>query len=214
MGAGHRCERGSAPEVAFVVSQGGNAAGAAVMGVAAAHAGLAANLTIAAAGLALGPLAALRWRFRPIPPEDLPPAGDWPAPQLAPDRTPQGPVLVSVEYRARPGLEDELMTALRRAGSAAGAPAPPAGEPGRTPATLAGSSSNSSSPPGRSTSASSNAPPNATRAGWTGSGDDRLGTPGDRDPLASPRPAKAILLTPGFGHQLAATVTGAAVSHC
>jgi len=99
----------------LMVFQGGNAAGAAVMGVAAAHAGLTATLTIAAAGLALGPLAALRWKFRPIPPQDLLPAGDWPAPQLAPDRTPEGPVLVSIEYPARPGLEDELMAALHRA---------------------------------------------------------------------------------------------------
>ena len=99
----------------LMVFQGGNAVGAAVMGVAAAHAGLTATLTIAAAGLALGPLAALAWRFRPIPPQDLLPAGDWPAPQLASDHTPAGPVLVSVEYLSRPGLEDELMTALHRA---------------------------------------------------------------------------------------------------
>jgi hypothetical protein len=49
------------------------------------------------------------------PPEDLLPAGDWPAPHLTTGHTPQGPVLVSVEYRARPGLEDELMTALHQA---------------------------------------------------------------------------------------------------
>jgi MFS family permease len=99
----------------LMVFQGGNAIGAAVMGVVAVHAGLAVTLTIAAAGLALGPLAALAWRFRPIPPQDLLPAGDWPAPQLAADRTPEGPVLVSVEYVARPGLEAELMTALHQA---------------------------------------------------------------------------------------------------
>lgn len=46
--------------------------------------------------------------------QDLLPTGDWPAPQLAPDHTPQGPVLVSVEYLARPGREDELMTVLHR----------------------------------------------------------------------------------------------------
>jgi MFS family permease len=98
----------------LMVFQGGGAVGAAVMGVAAEHAGLTPTLTIAAAGLALGPLAALRWRFRPIPPEDLLPAGDWPAPHLAEDQTPDGPVLVSVEYRAQPGLEEQLMTALQR----------------------------------------------------------------------------------------------------
>jgi len=98
----------------LMVFQGGGAVGSAVMGLAAEHAGLSPTLTFAAAGLALGPLAALAWRFRKIPPQDLLPAGDWPAPQLAPDETPDGPVLVSVEYWARPGLEDELMTALRR----------------------------------------------------------------------------------------------------
>jgi MFS family permease len=98
----------------LMVFQGGGAVGAAVMGVTAEHAGLTPTLTIAAAGLALGPLAALRWRFRPIPPEDLLPAGDWPAPHLAEDQTPDGPVLVSVEYWAQPGLEEQLMTALQR----------------------------------------------------------------------------------------------------
>jgi MFS family permease len=101
----------------LVVFQGGNAVGSAVMGIAAAHAGLSTTLTIAAAGLALGPLAALAWRFQKIPPEELQPAGDWPAPQLvtaAGPESPVGPVLVTVEYLARPGSENELMTALER----------------------------------------------------------------------------------------------------
>jgi MFS family permease len=96
----------------LMVFQGGNAVGSAVMGIAAAQIGLSPTLTIAAAGLALGPLAALRWRFRPIPPEDLLPAGDMPAPHLAADQTPEGPVLVGVEYWARPGNEAELLAAL------------------------------------------------------------------------------------------------------
>ena len=33
---------------------------------------------------------------------------------LAPDQTPEGPVLVGIQYRARPGLEDQLMTALQQ----------------------------------------------------------------------------------------------------
>jgi Transmembrane secretion effector len=65
-------------------------------------------------GWPLGPLAGRFWRFRSIPPETLLPAGDWPAPVLAPDQTPEGPVLVSIQYRARPGLEDQLMTALQQ----------------------------------------------------------------------------------------------------
>jgi MFS family permease len=98
----------------LMVFQGGNAIGSAVMGVAAEHAGLTPTLTIAAVGLALGPLAGLAWRFRPLPPADLLPVGDWPAPLLAAGAPPEGPVLVSVEYRARPGLDDELLAALVR----------------------------------------------------------------------------------------------------
>jgi Transmembrane secretion effector len=66
------------------------------------------------AGLALGPLAGLRWRFRSILPRDLLPAGDSPAPHLTSGQPLEGPVLVSVEYWARPGLEGELMAALEQ----------------------------------------------------------------------------------------------------
>jgi hypothetical protein len=98
----------------LMVFQGGGAVGSAIMGLIAERAGLSVALTIAAAGLALSPLAGLVWRFRSIPPETLLPAGDWPAPVLAPDQTPEGPVLVGIQYRARPGLEDQLMTALQK----------------------------------------------------------------------------------------------------
>jgi predicted MFS family arabinose efflux permease len=109
----------------LVVFQGGNAIGSAVMGIAAGYAGLSVTLAIAAAGLALGPLAALAWRFQAIRPEELLPAGDWPAPHLAAgtesaDSTgsasaePAGPVLVTVEYVARPGQAGELMAALEQ----------------------------------------------------------------------------------------------------
>jgi MFS family permease len=98
----------------LIVFQGGNAVGSAVMGVAAEHAGLSLTLAIAAAGLALGPLAALAWRFQPIPPAELLPAGDWPAPHLIGDQAPGGPVLVSIEYWAQPGSDDELITALQQ----------------------------------------------------------------------------------------------------
>jgi MFS family permease len=81
----------------LMVFQGGDAVGSAIMGLIAERAGLSVALTIAAAGLALSPLAGRVWRFRSIPPETLLPAGDWPAPVLA-----------------RPGLEDQLMTALQK----------------------------------------------------------------------------------------------------
>src|SRR5580658_5990362 len=101
----------------LIVFQGGNAIGSAVLGLAAARAGLSPTLAIAAAGLALGPLAGLRYRFQSIPPADLRPAGDWPAPQFdtADGATPAGPVMVSVEYWPREGAADQLLTQLRDA---------------------------------------------------------------------------------------------------
>jgi len=99
----------------LVVFQGGNAVGSAVMGITAQHAGLSPTLLIAAVALALGPLAGLRYRFQVINPRDLQPAGDWPAPHLAGDDQPTGPVLVTVEYHPRDGLEQELLAELRAA---------------------------------------------------------------------------------------------------
>jgi predicted MFS family arabinose efflux permease len=99
----------------LIVFQGGSAVGSAVMGITAQHAGLSPTLLAAAAGLALGPLAGLRYRFQPIPPADLQPAGDWPAPYLADGQAPGGPVMVSVEYRPRDGLAGELLAELRDA---------------------------------------------------------------------------------------------------
>ena len=99
----------------LIVFQGGNAVGSAVLGVTAQHIGLSPALLAAAAGLALGPLAALRYRFQPIPPDQLLPAGDWPAPQLAGEELPAGPVMVSVEYRPRDGLGGDLLAALQDA---------------------------------------------------------------------------------------------------
>lgn len=99
----------------LVVFQGGSAVGSFVFGVVAEHAGLSPALLVAAAGLALGPLAGLRHPFQAIPPQDLVPGGDWPAPNLAAGAPAGGPVLVTVEYRALPGHEDDLLAALRDA---------------------------------------------------------------------------------------------------
>ena len=57
----------------LVVFQGGGAIGTVAFGVAAQHAGLSPALLAAAAGLALSPLAGLRYRFLTIPPQDLVP---------------------------------------------------------------------------------------------------------------------------------------------
>jgi MFS family permease len=99
----------------LVVFQGGSAFGSVAFGVAAQHIGLSPALLVAAAGLALGPLAGLRYRFQTIPPQEFLPAGDWPAPNLAADGPPGGPIMVSVEYRALPEREDDLLAALQDA---------------------------------------------------------------------------------------------------
>jgi MFS family permease len=99
----------------LIVFQGGNAVGSAVMGITAQHAGLSVTLLVAAVALALGPLVGRRYRFQSVPPEDLLPAGDWPAPSLGGDDPPGGPVMVTVEYRPHQGRDDELIAALEDA---------------------------------------------------------------------------------------------------
>jgi len=97
----------------LIVFQGGNALGSAVLGIGAQQAGLTTTLVIAAAGLVLGPLAAIRYPLRPLDPEQLLPAGDWPSPHvLDAEAQSGGPVLVRVEYHAQPGQERELLAAL------------------------------------------------------------------------------------------------------
>jgi MFS family permease len=98
----------------LVVFQGGSAIGSVAFGLAAQHASLAAALLIATAGLALGPLAGLRYRFQAIPPQEFLPSGDMPAPNLA-DVPRGGPVMVTIEYLAQSGREDELLAALQDA---------------------------------------------------------------------------------------------------
>jgi len=96
----------------LVIFQGGGALGSAAFGVFAQHAGLTAALLAAAIGLAVVTLAGVWLPFRAISPEDLLPAGDWPDPHLVGASATEGPVLVTAEYRPKPGLEQELIDAL------------------------------------------------------------------------------------------------------
>lgn len=95
--------------VYLVVFQGGMAIGSAVVGIVAAASGIDAVLVVAAAGLALAPLVALRTPFPAIAASELLPAGDWPTPVLAGAGDDEGaaaaagPVMVSIEYRAPAG---------------------------------------------------------------------------------------------------------------
>lgn len=101
----------------LIVFQGGNAVGSAVIGLFAAHFSVTGTLGVSAALLALSPLIA---RVAPIPdiaPEELLPAGELPAPPAL-DRAAGGPVLVTLEWQARPGQEAALARVI-----AAGEPA-------------------------------------------------------------------------------------------
>ena len=97
----------------LVVFQGGGALGAAIFGVLAQKAGLTDALLVAGVGLALVAGVGLLVPFKAISPEDLLPAGDWPDPQLVTETEAGGPVLVTVEYRPKPGLESAVVQKLR-----------------------------------------------------------------------------------------------------
>ncbi len=96
----------------LVIFQGGGALGSAVFGVLAQNAGVTRALLVAAVALALVALAGLWLPFKAISPNDLLPAGDWPTPHLVGSAGTDGPVQVTIEYRPKPGLEQELVAAL------------------------------------------------------------------------------------------------------
>jgi hypothetical protein len=96
----------------LVIFQGGGALGSAAFGVLAQGAGLTEALLAAAIGLALVGFAGLWLPFKVISADELLPAGDWPAPHLVGEATSEGPVLVTLEYRPKPGRERELVDAL------------------------------------------------------------------------------------------------------
>ena len=99
----------------LVVFQGAGALGSAAFGVFAQSSGLTHALLAAAVGLALVAFVGLRLPFKPIAPQELLPGGDWPTPQLVDATVPEGAVMVSVEYRPRAGLEQDLLDALHAA---------------------------------------------------------------------------------------------------
>jgi predicted MFS family arabinose efflux permease len=96
----------------LVIFQGGGALGSAAFGAIAQDAGLSDALLAAGIGLALVALTGRWLRFQAIAPDELLPAGDWPNPQIVGEAVTGGPVLVTLEYRPRPGLERELVEAL------------------------------------------------------------------------------------------------------
>jgi predicted MFS family arabinose efflux permease len=96
----------------LVIFQGAGALGSAAFGVLAQDAGLTEAFVVAAVGLAVVALVGLSLPFREISAPELLPSGDWPDPQLSGAAEPGRPVLVTVEYRPRPGLERDLIEAL------------------------------------------------------------------------------------------------------
>src|ERR1700691_865334 len=96
----------------LVIFQGGGAIGSAVFGLIAQSTGLKGALLIAAAGLVVVTLAGLRLPSKEISPADLLPPGDWPSPPLVSTTGTDGPVQVTIEYRPRPGLVQDLVRAL------------------------------------------------------------------------------------------------------
>ena len=106
--------RGRGLAVYLLVFFGGMAAGSALWGAVAAHAGLRAALALAGAGTLAGIALTLRFRLKPGEAPDLAPSRHWPAAAVAfepdPDR---GPVLVTVEYRIDPAAAEDFARAMR-----------------------------------------------------------------------------------------------------
>jgi len=98
----------------LVVFQGGGAIGSAAFGVVAQRAGLTDALVLSGALLAVAAVAGGRKPFVELAPEELLPSGDWPAPTLPSAEAPVGPVMVSLEYRAKPGQTSALLQALHK----------------------------------------------------------------------------------------------------
>lgn len=99
--------------VYLLVSQGGLAGGSALWGVVAERYGVRAALLAAAALLALGALAALRWQLRPDESLDLSPSQHWPEPELAEEpRADDGPVLITVAYRVAEEQQEAFFQAM------------------------------------------------------------------------------------------------------
>jgi hypothetical protein len=96
----------------LVIFQGAGAAGSAAFGALAQSTGLTTALLTAAIGLALATIVGLWLPLRAIAPRELLPAGDWPDPQLIGAQSTDGPVLVTLEYRPKPGREQDLVEAL------------------------------------------------------------------------------------------------------
>jgi MFS family permease len=97
--------------------QGGTAAGSALWGTVAQHAGVRWALGAAAGALVVSTLVARRFKLAWGERLDLRTSGHWPEPTLVIEPRPeQGPVLVTAEYRVPEENADEFTEAMRRVG--------------------------------------------------------------------------------------------------
>ena len=158
----------------LIAFQGGMAVGSAVVGVTAQHAGLSRTLFVTGVGLFSVPLAALRYKFQTIAPEDLLPAGDWPQPHVFDDEDDDafvGPVMVNVEYRPVPEPKTSSSPSSTTRATVVAVPGLSRGGSGAMPRTRTASSSSSWWRRGRNTCASTNGSANAIRPASTASSD-------------------------------------------
>ena len=101
--------------VYLLVFQGAMTGGSILWGALASRSSVTGALTIAAAGLMLTVLLALRWRLPGNAAIDLAPSNHWAEPVVAtPLPDDRGPVLIEIEYRISPKQQADFVTALRR----------------------------------------------------------------------------------------------------
>jgi MFS family permease/quinol monooxygenase YgiN len=100
-----------------VVFMAGMALGSILWGQVATRIGIAGALTTAAIGMVAAVVVTWRVRLGRHEVRDFSPSMDWPAPVLAETPEPDsGPVLVTIEYRIRPGARDDFVTAMQEVG--------------------------------------------------------------------------------------------------
>jgi MFS family permease len=106
--------RARAMALYLLAFQGGMTVGSVLWGVVAEHAGLAAALWGAAAGLVLSLVTMARYPLKGAEELDLTPSPHWPDPNVVVEPRPQdGPVLVTVEYRIDPRRARDFTFAMR-----------------------------------------------------------------------------------------------------
>lgn len=101
--------------VYLLVLQGAMTSGSILWGTLASRSGVTGALTIAAVGLMLTILLALRWRLPIDAATDLSPSNHWAEPVVAiPLANDRGPVLIEIEYRVAPERLADFVVTLRR----------------------------------------------------------------------------------------------------